>query len=108
VQYDRHKRPTAADLVSVIVRVSTTLEGLAFCGICCTEEGPDITDDLVDGYSEKHATEVETPKQVKPPRRLEMSTSRTIISSSVPGAFLNSHCSNCFELLSNGRFQCGL
>jgi len=72
------------------------------------EEGSDITDDLVDGYSEKHATEVENPKQVKPPRRLEMSTSRTIILSSVPGAFLDSHCSNCFELLFNDRFQCGL
>ena len=34
-----------------------------------------------------------------------MSTSRTIISSSVPGAFLNSHCSNCSKLLSNDRFQ---
>jgi hypothetical protein len=44
----------------VIVRVSTTLEGLAFCGICCTEEGSDITDDLVDGYSEKHVTEVDS------------------------------------------------
>ena len=71
-------------------------------------EGLDITDDLIDGYSEKHATEVETPKQVKPPRRLEMSTSRTIISSSVLGAFLNSHRSNCFGLLSNEHFQCGL
>ena len=72
------------------------------------EEGSDITDDLVDGCSEKHATEVENPKQVKPLWRLEMSTSRTIILSSVPGDFLNSHCSNCFELLSNDRFQCGL
>ena len=72
------------------------------------EEGSDITDDLVDGYFEKHATEVETPKQVKPSRRLEMSTSRTIISSSVPGAFLNSHCSNYSEVLSNDRFQCRL
>ena len=37
-----------------------------------------------------------------------MSTSRTIISSSVPEAFLNSHCSDCSELLSNGHFQCRL
>ena len=72
------------------------------------EEGSDITDNLVDGYSEKHATEVETPKQGKPPRRLEMSTSRTIISSLVPGAFLNSHCSSCSKLLSNVCFQCRL
>ena len=62
LQYDRHKRLTTADLASVIVRVSTTPEELPFCGICCMEEGLDITDDLVDGYSEKHATEVETPK----------------------------------------------
>ena len=67
-----------------------------------------ITDDLVDGYSEKHATGVETPKQVKPPWRLVMSTSRTIILPSVPGAFLNSRYSNRSEMLPSDRFQCRL